>query len=76
MLSINNVPYRDTFRFMREVNEVLENDFENVFALLTEFLNAENEIDLDDERPTREPMRVPEFGSTHVSVRRVSKEVK
>lgn len=62
MLSINNVPYRDTFRFMREVNEVLDRDFNSVFDMLTEFVSLENEESGYEEfesLPFSEPLRLP-----------------
>lgn len=60
VLSINGVPYTDTFRFLRECEEVIERDVACVVDKLIEFVRDD---ELGDDKfellPFAEPLRLP-----------------
>lgn len=60
VLSINGVPYTDTFRFSRECEEVIERDVACVVDKLIEFVRDD---ELGDDKfellPFAEPLRLP-----------------
>lgn len=60
VLSINGVPYTDTFRFLRECEEVIERDVSCVVDKLIEFV-ADDALGDDEYEllPFAEPLRLP-----------------
>lgn len=76
-LSINGVPYTDTQNFLAEFSRVNEQHLDNLFTRLTEWAELEEAgTDEFESYLVWEAVRVPKWGSTHVSQRRVAKEVK
>jgi hypothetical protein len=72
-LSINGVPYTDTYNFLREAQSVIERDVNNVFAMLVEFSEMTDD-DNEDLRATQEPIRVPDMKCEYDWYVRVSRK--
>lgn len=62
VLSINGVPYTDTFRFLRECEEVIERDVDCVVDKLIEFVrDDETGDDPFEVLPIVEALRLPSW---------------